>query len=56
LVRHSGNSEVINPSGHTIALGSTQPETEKSTRSILGVKVLSVRKVENFTAICWQIF
>jgi hypothetical protein len=38
-----------NPSSRIMALGSTQPLTEISTRNIPGGKA---RKADNFTAIC----
>jgi hypothetical protein len=41
-----------NPSSLTIALGSTQPLTEMSTRNLPGDKGLPVRKADNLTAIC----
>jgi hypothetical protein len=44
-----------NPSSRTVALGSTQPLTEMSTRNIPGGgggKGRSVRKADNLTAIC----
>jgi hypothetical protein len=41
-----------NPSSRTMALGSTQPLTEMSTRNLHGGKGRSVRKAENPTAIC----
>jgi len=40
-----------NPSDRTMALGSTQPLTEMSTRSIAGVKKRPVRKADNLTTI-----
>jgi hypothetical protein len=41
-----------NPSSRTMALGSTQPLTEMSTRNLPGVKGRPVRKADNLTAIC----
>jgi hypothetical protein len=41
-----------NPSSRTVALGSTQPLTEMSTRNIPGGKGLLARKADNLTAIC----
>jgi hypothetical protein len=35
-----------------MALGSTQPLTEMSTRNLLGGKGRGARKADNFTAIC----
>jgi hypothetical protein len=40
------------PSSRTIALGSTQPRTEMSTRNIPGGKGRPAHKAGNFTAIC----
>jgi hypothetical protein len=44
-----------NPSSRTMALGSTQPLTEMSTRNLTGGKGRPVRKADNLTAICEQI-
>jgi hypothetical protein len=41
-----------NPSSCTMALGSTQPLTEFSTRNLPGVKGSRAREVDNLTAIC----
>jgi hypothetical protein len=41
-----------NPSGRTMALGSTQPLTETSTRNLPGGKGRPARKADNLTAIC----
>jgi hypothetical protein len=41
-----------NPSSRTMALGSTQPLTEMSTRNLPGGKGQPVRKADNITAIC----
>jgi hypothetical protein len=41
-----------NPSSRTMALGSTQPLTEISTRNIPGVKGRPARKADNLTANC----
>jgi hypothetical protein len=41
-----------NPSSRTMALGSTQPVTEMSTRNLHGVKGRPARKADNFIAIC----
>jgi hypothetical protein len=41
-----------NPSSRTMALGSTQPLTEMSTRDIPGGKGRPARKADNLTAIC----
>jgi hypothetical protein len=38
-----------NPSSRIMALGSTQPLTEMSTRNLLGGKVRPARKAENLT-------
>jgi hypothetical protein len=40
-----------NPSSSTMALGSTQPLTEMSTRNILGGKCGLARKADKLTAI-----
>jgi hypothetical protein len=37
-----------------MALGSTQPLTEMSTRNLHGAKVWQARKADNLTAICEQ--
>jgi hypothetical protein len=41
-----------NPSSRTMALVSTQPLTEMSTRNLPGGKKRSVRRADNLTAIC----
>jgi hypothetical protein len=41
-----------NPSGRTMALGSTQPLTEMSIRNLPGGKNRPARKADNLTAIC----
>jgi hypothetical protein len=41
-----------NPSNSTMALGSTQPLTEMSTRNLPGGKRRPARKADNLTAIC----
>jgi hypothetical protein len=41
-----------NPSSRTMALGSTQPLTEKSTRNIPGGEGRPARKADNLTTIC----
>jgi hypothetical protein len=41
-----------NPSSRTMALRSTQPLTEMSTRNLPGGKGRPERKADNFTAIC----
>jgi hypothetical protein len=41
-----------NPSSRTMALGSTQPLTEMSTRNIPGGKGRPARGANNLTAIC----
>jgi hypothetical protein len=41
-----------NPSSRTMALGSTQPLTEMSTRNLLGGKGRPARGTDNLTAIC----
>jgi hypothetical protein len=48
-------SNLPNPSGRTMALGSTQPLTEMSTRNLkkkLGSKVRPARRADNLDAIC----
>jgi hypothetical protein len=40
-----------NPSRRTMALGSTQPETEMSTRNLPGGKGRPVRRADNLTSI-----
>jgi hypothetical protein len=44
-------STLPNPSGHTMALGSTQPLTEMSTRRSLWGKARSARRTDNVTTI-----
>jgi hypothetical protein len=41
-----------NPSSRNMALGSTQPLTEKSTRNLPGGKGWPVHKADNLTAVC----
>jgi hypothetical protein len=43
---------VPNPSSRTMALGSTQPLTEMSTRNLPGGKGRPAHKTDNLTAIC----
>jgi hypothetical protein len=43
---------LTNPSSRTMALGSTQPLTEMSTRNVPGGKGRAARKADNHTAIC----
>jgi hypothetical protein len=45
-------SNFPNPSGRTMALGSTQPLTEMSTRTLPGGKGRSTRRADNLAAIC----
>jgi hypothetical protein len=40
-----------NPFSPTMALGSTQPPTEISTRKLTGIKLRPLHKAENFTAV-----
>jgi hypothetical protein len=47
----TGFFNVPNPASRTMALGSTQPLTEMSTRNCLGGKVRPARKADNLTAI-----
>jgi hypothetical protein len=42
----------LNPSNHTVALGSTQPLTEMSTRNLPGGKGRPESEADNLTAIC----
>jgi hypothetical protein len=44
-----------NPSSRTMAVGSTQPLTEMSTRNRPGCKMRPVRRADNLTAICEQL-
>jgi hypothetical protein len=41
-----------NPSNRTMALGSTQPLTDTSTRNLPGGKERPVRRADNLAAIC----
>jgi hypothetical protein len=41
-----------NPSSCVMAMGSTQPVTEMSTRNLPGGKVRPARKADNLTTIC----
>jgi hypothetical protein len=43
---------LLNPSSCTMALGSTQPLTEMSTRNLPGGKGQPARKADNLTIIC----
>jgi hypothetical protein len=45
-----------NPSSSTMALGSTQPLREMSTRKLPGGKEQPARKADNLTAVCESIF
>jgi hypothetical protein len=45
----------VNTCRHTMALGSTKPLTEMSTRNLPGGKGRPARKTNNLTAICKQI-
>jgi hypothetical protein len=48
-------SNLPNPSGRTMALGSTQPQTEMSTRNLKkkpGTKGRPARKADNLATIC----
>jgi hypothetical protein len=44
-----------NPSSRPMAVGSTQPLTEMSTRNLPGGKMRPARKADNLTAICESI-
>jgi hypothetical protein len=48
----SGFLNCPNPSSRTMALWSTQPLTEMSTRNLLGGKGRLAREADNLTAIC----
>jgi hypothetical protein len=54
LARHHfvGLFNLPNPSSRTIALGSTQPLTEMSTRNLPGGKERPARRADNIAAIC----
>jgi hypothetical protein len=41
-----------NPSSHTTALGSTQPQTKMSTRNLPGGKKWPACRADNLAAIC----
>jgi hypothetical protein len=47
---------IPNPSSGTMALGSTQPLTEMSTRNLPGGKRRSAHKADKLSAICELIF
>jgi hypothetical protein len=44
--------DLPNPSSRTMALGSTQPLTEMSTRNFPGGKKRPARRADNLAAIC----
>jgi hypothetical protein len=44
--------QLINPSSRTMALGSTLPLTEMSTRNLPGSKGRQARKADNLTSVC----
>jgi hypothetical protein len=44
--------DFFNPSNRIMALGSTQPLTDMSTRNLPGGKKRPARKADNLTAIC----
>jgi hypothetical protein len=48
-MRSLGFLKLSNPSNCTVALGSTQPPTEMSTRNLPGGKGQPARKADNFT-------
>jgi hypothetical protein len=52
LMRSLDFLNLSNPSSRTMALGSTQPLTEMSTRNLPGGKRWPVCKADNLTAIC----
>jgi hypothetical protein len=45
-------SNLRNSSSCTMAMGSTLPQTEMSTRKVPGVRMPAERKADNLTAIC----
>jgi hypothetical protein len=47
-----GFCNLPNPSSRNMALGSTQPLTEMSTRNLPGGKGRPARKADNLTAVC----
>jgi hypothetical protein len=49
---NSGRGRKTNPSSRTMALGSTQPLTEMSTRNLPGGKGRPAREAGHLTAIC----
>jgi hypothetical protein len=51
-MRSSDFFNLPNPSSRTMALGSTQPLTEMSTRNLPGGKGRAARKADCLTAIC----
>jgi hypothetical protein len=54
-LRNSESNIQSNPSRCTMALGSTQPLTEMSTRNLPGDKERPERGADNFTVICEHI-
>jgi hypothetical protein len=50
--RYIHQHDLPNPSSRTMALGSTQPLTEMSTRDLPRGKGRPTRKADNLTAIC----
>jgi hypothetical protein len=51
----ASNNTTVHITNSTIALGSTQPLTEMSTRNLPGGKGRQAHKAENLTAICQHI-
>jgi hypothetical protein len=49
---HMPEDNESNSSSRAMALGSTQPQTETSTRTLPGGKERPARKPDNLTAIC----
>jgi hypothetical protein len=52
IMLQAGRSRVRFPMSRIMALGSTQPLTEMSTRNLPGGKVRLVHEADNLTAIC----
>jgi hypothetical protein len=51
----NGSFNWLNPSSRTMALGSSQPLTEMSTRNLPGGKKWPARKADNLNSICGPI-
>jgi hypothetical protein len=52
MLQTGRSPDFFNPSNRTMALGSTQPVTEMSTRNLPGGKKRPARRADNLTAIC----